>query len=229
MSDGGDPRPGPVAGGPAETAAPGDAPAPLAAGSPGFTRLALPFALALVLLSALRWVLADLISPFGWALLAIVTWAGGLLTALAILLSRRAPEGGAPRPATPALLIVLGALLAIYGPWAELDLQARWKLQRGVRERTIDWVRASHPAPGERGRMPLPRELRSASATGGEIRVGRTESDSQAVLFYTYRGVPTGWAGFLHAPSRKPPVAFAGDTLLHVRAMEPGWYFVAAR
>lgn len=210
-------------------AVPPDATPPEATGAPGYSRLALPFAIALVLVSALRWVLADLISPFGWALLAIATWAGALLTALAILILRRAPEGGVSRPAAPALLVVLGALLAIYGPWAELDLQGRWKLLRGVRERSIEWVKLSQPTPDDRGRVLLPSELRAASATGGEIRVGWTESDSQAVLFYTYRGVPTGWAGFLNAPSERAPAYFAGDTLMHVRAMTPGWFFVAAR
>lgn len=193
------------------------------------TRFAPLVALALVLISALRWVLADLITPFGWALLAVAGWAAALLTAIAILATRRVPEGGPPRPAAPALLIVGAALLAIYGPWPELDLQARWRLQRDVRERTIEWVTSARPVPGERGRVPLPRELRAASATGGDIRIGRTESDTAAVLFFTYRGVPTGWAGFLNAPSGKDPWSFAGDTLLHVRAMAPRWYFVAAR
>lgn len=192
-------------------------------------RLALPLALALVLLSALRWVLADLVTPFGWALLAIGAWVSAILAAVAILMLRRAPEGETPRSAAPALLIVLGGLIAMYGPWAELDLQARWKLLGGLRGQTLAWVRAERPTPGDHGRVKLPAAFRPASATGGEIRVGRTEHDTLAVLFFTYRGVPSGWAGFLNAPSGKAPVSFAGDSLLHVRSMAPGWYFVAAR
>lgn len=192
-------------------------------------RLAIPVAFALVLVSALRWVLADLVTPTGWALLAIATWAVALITAVGALATRRATGDGPPRPATPAILIVGAALLAIYGPWAELDLQARWRLLGGLRERTLEWVRTARPEPGPRGGVALPRELRWASATGGEIRMGRTEADSLAILFFTYRGVPSGWAGFLSAPSGHDPGTFAGDTLLLVRAMAPGWYFVAAR
>lgn len=195
----------------------------------GPARFALPVAVAMVLVSALRWAIADWLTPFGWGLIAVAVWAAALFTAIAILVARKVPDGAPPRPTAPALLIVGGALLAIYGPWAELDLRARWSLQRGARERAVEWIRAERPAPDPRGRVELPSELRQASATGGDVRVARTDADSAAVLFFTYRGVPSGYAGFLHVPSGRVPGRFAGDRLLHVRAMAPGWYFVAAR
>jgi len=214
------------------TTEPEPSPAPIAPDDGALTRwsrLAVPAGLLLVAVSALRWVLADLITPFGWALLAIASWAGALFTALAIVMFRRASPDGPPRPAAPALFIVIGAMLAIYGPWAELDLQARWRLQRATRERAIEWIDSTRPEPGVGGRVPLPAHLRSSSITGGEVRVSWTESDSVAVLFYTYRGVPTGWAGFLYTPSELEPAHFGGDELLHVRPMAPRWFFVAAR
>ena len=194
-----------------------------------WSRLAVPAGLLLIAVSALRWVLADVITPMGWALLAIGSWAFALFTALAIIIRRRPAQDGAPRPARSVMFILLGALLAIYGPWSELDLQARWRLQSGVRERALEWVRTTRPEPGVGGRVLLPRDLRSASTTGGEIRLSWTAADTQAVLFYTYRGLPTGWAGFLYAPSTRPPDHFGGDELLFVRPMAPRWWFVAAR
>src|SRR6185436_10340355 len=150
----------------AMTTEPEPSPAPIAPDDGALTRwsrLAVPAGLLLVAVSALRWVLADLITPFGWALLAIASWAGALFTALAIVMFRRASPDGPPRPAAPALFIVIGAMLAIYGPWAELDLQARWRLQRATRERAIEWIDSTRPEPGVGGRVPLPAHLRSSS------------------------------------------------------------------
>jgi len=195
-----------------------------------WSRLTGPAGIALVLVSALRWVLADWVTPFGWALIAAATWAFALFTVVAVFATRRTLADEPPRPVRPALLVVAAALLAIYGPWMELDTQARWRLLRGSRERALEWVAATRAAPAADGHVRLPPGLRIASVTGGEVRLGRTDSpESLEVLFYIYRGVPDGYAGFLHVSGDLAPHAFRGDSLLLARPMAPRWYLIAAR
>lgn len=209
------------------TAPPGPPPAAPAWLAPLASRLALLLGVFVVLVSALQWVIADLLGPFGMVTLSMAAWplllVSLLLSGLAFVLSRR-PNGG--RETRPLLLSLLTFGLVVFVPWTWLDLETRWRLLAAPRARVVAMVREGRLGHGVQR---LPAELRAASAGGGEVRVGEVPGDSSAVMFYTYRGPSGHWSGFLHTTLDTPPISLGGDSLFQVVPRAPHWYFVASR
>jgi hypothetical protein len=189
-------------------------------------RLALLSGGFLVLVSAFQWVLAGLVGPLGMLILSMTALPlmvlAMLFAGLTFVLSRR-PSGG--REVRPLLVGLLAFGLATFVPWTRIDFEARWRLFAGRREQAVAMVRDGRLLAGERQ---LPPPLRAASL-GGVVTVGPVSGDSLSVLFYTYRGAPHRWLGFLFVSRDVAPVMVSGDSLAQVVARAPHWYLVASR
>ena len=189
-------------------------------------RLALVSGGFLVLVSALQWALAGLVGPLGMVILSMTALPlmvlSMLFAGLTFVLARR-PNGG--REVRPLLAGLVAFGLATFVPWTRIDFELRWRLTAARRQAVVTMVRDGLLGPG---RVKLPDAERAASV-GGVVTVGGVPGDSLSVLFYTYRGDPNRWLGFLYVSRDAAPVVVGGDSLAQVLLRAPHWYLVASR
>ncbi len=190
-------------------------------------RLALFAGAFVVAVSALQWVIADLLGPLAMISLSMAAWplllVSLLLSGLAFVLTRR---DGTRRETRPLLVSLVTFGLVVFVPWTWLDLETRWRVLAPARERVVAMVRDGRLGTGT---VTLPAELRRASAAGGEVSVGDVPGDPRSVRFYTFRDPRGHWSGFLYTTLDAPPAVSGADTLFQVVARAPHWWFVASR
>jgi hypothetical protein len=195
--------------------------------APVALRLALLAGMFVVVVSALQWVIADLLGSLAMMTLSMAAWplllVSLLLSGLTFVLSRRAHGG---RETRPLLVSLLTFGLVVFVPWTWLDLEARWRLLGTPREGAVAMVRDGRLT---RGAQRLPPGLRAASAGGGVVVVGDVPGDSLSVRFYTFRGQQGHWSAFLYTALDRSPAMSGDDTLLQVVTRAPHWYFVASK
>jgi hypothetical protein len=194
---------------------------------PAALRLALFAGAFVVAVSALQWVIADLLGPLAMMSLSMAAWplmlVSLLLSGLAFVLTRR---DGTRRETRPLLVSLLTFGLVVFVPWTWLDLEARWRLLASRREQVVTLVRDGALGTGA---VRLPPALRAASVGGGEVSVGDVPGDPRSVRFYTYRDPRGHWSGFLYTALDRAPAVSGADTLFQVVTRAPHWYFVASK
>jgi hypothetical protein len=179
---------------------------------------------------AFQWTLVDwltvvLFLPLVWFADAISAVAA--IFALVVLLVRVKTDGW--RAAQPLAVQVAVFAVAATVPFTGITLALDFRMNRGDREKVIEMVRAGTLQPRRADLASiaiLPADMRHVSK-GGEILIAAT-GQHPTILFFTFRGVLSSFAGFAYCDDGNPPDDGAFLTRWReVVKYDEHWYWVS--
>lgn len=191
--------------------------------------IALVIAFAHILGRVFEWDLHDLLTPFLWLpISSSIHWAGWLSMVLTLLfaVTRRIPARRAIL-ATSALSIAFAA--DFFVPYTDIWLDLNYRTKLAYRNEIVQAVRKRELAPNVAHNARLIRlPPEPAVSKGGNEVVVQNYGEDPFVLFYTFRGVLSHYAGFLWVPATGNARDF--DDLAQgalIRHKEGQWYYVS--
>jgi hypothetical protein len=134
--------------------------------------------------------------------------------------------------ASPLMVCALTLAALAYAPFAEIWLQANFRLHRADRERIVALVEAGELTPNvahNRHLIALGDNAPHVSVGGNDVVIDQA-AEGVYVLFLTSRGIRHYFSGFLHVPPGGDPAKFFEfDDQPPKRSVryDGDWYFVA--
>jgi hypothetical protein len=178
------------------------------------------------------WSLIDVVTPFAapllWLPVLVVTFVAIIS---AILLPIRRWKELRAASLLPLVFLMTAFVATRFVDFTELWLAANFRFRYASRTEVVRRVENRELAPKlshDSLLITLPRELAGASIGGGQVVVQR-DGEQTKVLFFTFRGVLSSFAGFVYASDGSPPKnGDFGDRFFVNRKVQNGWYYVSA-
>jgi len=187
-----------------------------------------PLCLALIALTALQWSLVDLLTPFLLAPLLIGLWALLILATVASLVMWLLMRPRRVATVLPLLICGLTLAVLVLVPFERISTALDFARHEAAREALVEQVVSGALEPDEHGLIALGSQAPLLSRGGNEVVVEEIGGEPY-VLFYTYRGAPDGYSGFLWVPSGGDPRRFGDLGEPHSSTVRPyggHWYWV---
>lgn len=202
---------------------------------PPLAKVSIFASLALLLLYAFQWSIIDLVTPFLFAPIEGLVWlifAG--ISAWSIvhwIRNRRLRLSW-----LPLLICCVSFGLVMTLPFTNLWLQYDFTFKRNNRERIVQEVLAGKLAPlrefaGGTKVIALPQGAPQVSMGGNQI-LAEVHDGKTYVLFFTYRGILSSYAGFLYVPTAGDPAAFSDlneRSRTQIEKYSDHWFFASHR
>ena len=201
---------------------------------PWCLRVSILAASLLVIATALRWSLVDVLTPFLMYPLLGALWLGlaGCLIWSVVHLIKRHAFGWQAR--MPLLVCLASALIAALVPFTDLWLRANFYLLSERRKEVVDQIRAGKLEPNvehNASLIALPDSSPTLSMGGNEVVIEEHRGQLY-VFFFTYRGILDSYSGFLFVPEGGDPREFSDLSEAESTQIVPfggPWYFAAHR
>lgn len=131
----------------------------------------------------------------------------------------------------PLAIQLITIALWIYFPFNQVNLDLNFKMHQNKREEIAAKIenRIIKPnVPDSPSLIQLPKEYKGLSKGGGEV-VLETKGKAKSILFFTYRGMPDGFSGFVYNSSNDRPLKsdFDGDIKV-IERVHKNWYYVSS-
>ncbi len=187
---------------------------------------------AVLLLTALRWTLVDLIGLYPLlllqALVGLVFLSAMVWSILYVVFRRNAKW----RDVIPLLICVTAIVAVTTLPFTSLWLMYNFSSHRTVREQIVQDILTGTLQPDKSSSHSLVKlglDTPAVSMGGNEVIVEKHEGDTY-ILFFTFRGILDNYAGFLYVPENGDPKLFydlnESDSTELVK-YDTNWYYVS--
>lgn len=186
------------------------------------------YGLVVIAVTALQWVLVEILTPFMMTPLQLLLWAVlGLLMLVSIIyfVARRRKN---PRQARLPLLINAVVILILwFVPFTDIWLDLEFRMNKAAYQQVVRMVESGE-LPSATYTMQLPSAYSSISR-GGDTIVDRSDGVT-SIFFFTCRGVLDNFSGYMYRSNDTPPSEWLmlGDWV-QIKRKQPYWFFCASR
>ncbi|NGY88544.1 hypothetical protein F6Y05_36740 [Bacillus megaterium] len=131
----------------------------------------------------------------------------------------------------PLAIQLIAIVMWIYFPFNQVNLDLNFKMHQNKREEIPTKIEngvVKPNVPDSPSLIQLPKEDRVLSKGGGEV-VLEPKGKIKSILFFTYRGMPDGFSGFVYSPNDVRPLKndFDGN-ISEIERVHKNWYYVSS-
>ncbi|QJX80183.1 hypothetical protein [Priestia megaterium] len=182
--------------------------------------------LLIILVTFFQWDLVDAITEFLMLPVWLVVYAFFIIITVCTLIHLFKTKKW-----QPLAIQLIAIVLWIYFPFNQVNLDLNFKMHQNKREEVAAKIenRIIKPnVPHSPSLIQLPKDYRGLSKGGGEV-VLETKGKTRSILFFTYRGMPDGFSGFVYNPNDDRPLKsdFDGD-IKEIERVHKNWYYVSS-
>jgi len=173
-----------------------------------------------------QWKIVDIITEF--LMLPVILIVFGffvLITILAIIILFKNKNW------KPVVIQIVTIILVFIVPFNQIILDIDFKINKSKREQVVKMVENGELKPNvsyNSALIHLPTKYKHLSSGGGDIVIEKS-NNGYDILFFTYRGIPDNFSGFVYTVNDQKPFtkAFNGD-FKEIDKMDKNWFFVGS-
>jgi membrane-bound metal-dependent hydrolase YbcI (DUF457 family) len=178
----------------------------------------------LLLLACFQWELVDAVTPFFMPVIWLCV-ASFFLVSVIVSISVAVKQ----KAWKPLLVQGLAVFFYLFIPFMQIMIYFDFYLHKSARQEVIQLIEAQEirPAISETSSLiHLPRKYEHLSKGGGDIMVEK-QGEKHRIFFFTYRGIPDNFSGFVYVPTEQFPIDAFGGGFAEIKKMEKHWYWVS--
>lgn len=186
------------------------------------------YGVVIIAITALEWILVEILTPFMMAPLQLLSWAVlGLLILVSMIYFAARCRKNLRRSSLPLLINTVVVLILWFVPFTDIWLNLEFNVNKNKYDQVVQMV--------ERGDLhsvayvtQLPPAYRSISR-GGDVIIDRSDGVT-SVFFFTFRGVLDNFSGYMYRSNDAlPPENFMLGDWVQIKRKRPYWFFCASQ
>lgn len=188
--------------------------------------LAITSSVLLLVYSFFEWPLTDFLTPF----LAFPIWLALVGSFFSITIFSFV-QLFLRKNWVPVLICVVAGFIWIKAPLIDWFLAADYSVFKEQRNEVVKQINNGtlKPSKDDEDLIHLPKKYLATSSGGGDVLLDKQKDGQYAVLFFTYRGMLSGYSGFAYIPgestiAKKP----FGSKVIEINKKDNHWYDISA-